>query len=88
MDAIWRVTVMLLSAPLTRQARRDVRFCVIGAITGTVGFVVVAVVLIPALAISGTVVGTLVGLALVVAAIGIARLLGVLHRQVLRIDDR
>ncbi len=80
-----RVVVMLLRAPLTRQALRDLRFCVIGAITGTVGFFAVAVVLIPALAISVTVVGTVVGLALVVGAIGIARLLGVLHRQVLRI---
>jgi signal transduction histidine kinase len=85
MDTIWRLTVMLLGVPFTRQARRDLRFCVIGAITGTVGFVVVAVVLLPALVISGSIVGTVVGLVLVVAAMGIASLLGGLHRQVLRI---
>jgi signal transduction histidine kinase len=85
MDTIWRLTVMLLGVPFTRQARRDLRFCVIGAITGTVGFVVVAVVLLPAVVISGSIVGTVVGLLLVVAAMGIASLLGGLHRQVLRI---
>jgi signal transduction histidine kinase len=79
-----RVAVLLFGAPFTRQARRDLRFCLIGAITGLVGFIVVAVVLIPALAVSASIVGTLAGLALVIAAIGIARLLGVLHRQLLR----
>ncbi len=44
----------------------------------------IAVVLVPALVISVSIVGTLAGLALVVAAIGIARLLGELHRRVLR----
>ena len=85
MGTIWRVGVMLLSAPLTRQARRDLRFCLVGAFTGTIGFFVVAVVLITALVISGTVIGAVIGLVLIVAAIGIARLLGALHRQLLRI---
>lgn len=86
MDGIWRVTVLLLRAPFTRRARRDLMFCVIGAITGGTGFVVVAVVvvLVPALIISVSVLGTVVGLLLVVAAIGIARGLGALHRRVLR----
>jgi signal transduction histidine kinase len=84
MDSIRRVAVAVLRAPFTRRALRDLRFCVIGAITGAVGFVVVTVVLLPALVISGSIVGTVVGLMLVVAAIGIARQLGVLHRRVLR----
>ena len=40
MDGIWRVTVLLLRAPFTRQAWRDVWFCVAGAITGVAGFAV------------------------------------------------
>jgi hypothetical protein len=60
MDGIRRVTVMLLRetlrAPFTRRAWRDVRFCAIGAVTGVAGFAVVAAVLVPALAISGSVV--------------------------------
>ena len=85
MDGIGRVTVMLLRAPFTRRARRDLGFCAAGAITGLVGFVVVAVVLIPALVISVSIVGTVIGLALVVAALCIARGLGGLHRRVRRI---
>jgi hypothetical protein len=80
MDGIRRVTVMLLRetlrAPFTRRAWRDVRFCATGAITGVAGFAVVAAVLVPALAISGSVVGAVIGLPLVVAAIGVARRLG------------
>jgi signal transduction histidine kinase len=87
MDGIRRVAVMLLRetlrAPFTRRAWRDVRFCSIGAITGVAGFAVVAAVLVPALAISGSVVGAVIGLPLVVAAIGVARRLGALHRRVL-----
>jgi signal transduction histidine kinase len=84
MGATRRVTVLLLGAPFTRQARRDLRFCLIGAITGLTGFLVTAAVLLPALVISASIVGTLAGLALVVAAIGIARLLSALHRWLLR----
>lgn len=75
----------LLGAPFSRRARRDLGFCVIGAITGVIGFAAVAVVLLPALVISVSVVGTVVGLALVVAALRIARGLGGLHRRVQRI---
>ena len=34
MKEIWRVTVLLLGAPFTRRARRDVWFCAAEAITG------------------------------------------------------
>jgi signal transduction histidine kinase len=85
MDTIWRVTVRLVSASFTRQALADLGFCVLGAYTGTIGFLVVAVVLIPGVLMIGTIVGAIVGLMLVIAAIGIARLLGALHRGVLRI---
>jgi len=85
MDGIWRVTATLLRAPFTRRARQDLGFCLIGAITGAAGFIVVTVVLVPALVISVSIVGTVVGLLLVVAAIGIARLLAALHRRALRL---
>jgi signal transduction histidine kinase len=85
MDRIGRAAAALLGAPFTRRARRDLGFCAVGAITGLVGFSVVAVVLIPALFISVSIVGTVIGLALVVAALRIARGLGGLHRRVQRI---
>jgi len=85
MNGIGRAAASLLGAPFSRRARRDLRFCAAGAITGLVGFAVVAVVLIPALVISVSIVGTVVGLALVVAALYLARGLGGLHRRVQRI---
>jgi signal transduction histidine kinase len=85
MDGIGRAAALLLGAPFSRRARRDLRFCAAGAITGLVGFALVAVVLIPALVISVSIVGTVVGLALVVAALCLARGLGGLHRRVQRI---
>src|ERR1700685_4611027 len=85
MDRIGRAAASVLGAPFSRRARRDLGFCAAGAITGAAGFVLVAVVLIPALVISGSVVGTVIGLALVVTALCIARGLGGLHRRVQRI---
>lgn len=84
MDGTGRAAA-LLGAPFSRRTRRDLGFCVVGAITGVLGFAAVAVVLLPALVISVSIVGTVVGLALVVAALGIARGLGGLHRRVQRI---
>jgi signal transduction histidine kinase len=84
MGSIRRATAAVLRAPFTRQARRDLVFCLTGALAGVIGFVVVAAVLIPAVVISASVLGTVIGLMLVVAAIGIARRLGALHRRALR----
>jgi signal transduction histidine kinase len=83
MNGIRRVTVLLLGAPYTRRARRDVWFCAVGAITGVTGFAVVAATLVLALAFSASVVGAVVGLLLAVAAVGIARRLGAVHRRAL-----
>jgi signal transduction histidine kinase len=85
METIWRVMVRLVSAPFTRQALGDLGFCVLGAWTGTIGFLLLAVVLLPGMVMIGTIIGAIVGLLLVIAAIGVARLLGTLHRGVLRI---
>ena len=84
MDTGRRVTVRVLGAPFTRQALRDLRFCLIGAVTGLIGFIVVSVVLISGVAATVSVAGAPVGLALVVAVMAIARLLGALHRWLLR----
>ena len=46
MNEIWRVTARLFGAPFTRRARRDLRFCAVGAITGVPGFTVIAVTLV------------------------------------------
>jgi Putative sensor len=85
MDSIGRVTVTLLRLPFTRRARRDLSFCLIGVITGALGFVAAAALLLPAIVVSGSVVGTVIGLAGLIAAIALARLLAGLHRWVLRI---
>jgi len=85
MDGIRRVTVTLLRAPFARRTWSEVRFCVTGAITGAAGFAVVAAVLVLALVLSGSIVGAVIGLPLLVAAVGIARRLGAVHRRALRI---
>jgi signal transduction histidine kinase len=84
MDGIRRVTVTVLRAPFTRRARLDLGFCLGGAVAGVAGFVAVALVLVPALVVSGSVVGTVIGLIGVVAALGLARLLAAGHRRLLR----
>ena len=84
MGSIRRAAATVLRAPFTRRARRDLLFCLTGALAGVIGFLVVAAVLIPAVVISASVLGTVIGLMLVVAAIGIARRLGSLHRRALR----
>jgi signal transduction histidine kinase len=85
MDSIGRVTVALLRLPFTRRARRDLCFCLVGAITGVLGFVAAAALLLPAIVVSGSVVGTVIGLTGIIGAIALARLLAGLHRWALRI---
>jgi signal transduction histidine kinase len=83
MSEIWQVTVLVLRAPFTHRARLDLRFCATGAIVGVAGFAVVAAVLMLGLAMSVSIVGAILGLPLIVAAFGIARRLGALHRRML-----
>lgn len=85
MDRIRRVTVLLLRAPFTRRAWRDVRFCATGAISGVAGFAVVVAMLVLALAFSASIVGAVIGLPLVVAAVAVARQLGGWRRRALRL---
>jgi signal transduction histidine kinase len=83
MDGIRRVTVLLLGAPFTRRARRDLWFCATEAITGLAGFALVVAIGVPGLVISLSIVGAVIGLPLLAAAIGLARLLGAWHRRAL-----
>ena len=83
MNGIRRVTVLLLGAPFTRRARRDVWFCVTEAITGVVGFALVVAIGVPGLVISGSIIGAVIGLPLLAAAIGLARRIGAWHRRAL-----
>ncbi len=84
MESVRRVTAAVFRAPFTRRARREVAYCAAGAITGVAGFVVVMVILLPALVISGSVLGTVVGLLMLVGVLALARRLGALHRWLLR----
>jgi signal transduction histidine kinase len=85
MDGIRRAAVRILGAPFTRRARRDVGFCVVGALTGAAGFVVVVATLVAALVLCASIAGAVIGLPLAVAAITLARLLATLHRGTLRL---
>jgi len=84
MENIRRVAATVLRAPFTRRTRREVCYCAAGAVTGLVGFVLVMVILVPALFISASVLGTVAGLLMVVAVLALARRLGALHRLLLR----
>jgi signal transduction histidine kinase len=84
MESIRRVAGTVVGAPFTRQARRDVFYCVAGAIAGVAGFALVMIILVPAFFISASVLGTVVGLLMIVAVLALARQLGALHRLLLR----
>ena len=84
METIRRVAGTVARAPFTRRARREVCYCVAGAIAGVAGFALVMIILVPALFISASVLGTVVGLLMVVAVLALARWLGGLHRLLLR----
>lgn len=84
MERIRRVAGTVIRAPFTRRARRELCYCVAGAIAGVAGFVLVMIILVPALFISASVLGTVVGLLMVVAVLALARRLGALHRLLLR----
>ena len=63
-------------APLRRQFRRDLLFCLASGLLGLAGFAVTAGLLLPGLVISGSVLGIAVGLLLVIAATRAARQAG------------
>jgi signal transduction histidine kinase len=84
MNRIRRVTVTVVRAPFTRRAWLDVRFCLLNAVAGVLGFVLLVALLAPSMLVAGSVVGTVAGLAGLVTALRLARLLGAAHRRLLR----
>jgi signal transduction histidine kinase len=68
-------------APLTVQARRDVRYCLISVPLGLATFAVTVILLPAGLLISGSVLGTVVGLMLLVLNQRLARRFGGWHRR-------
>ncbi|MGD0559745.1 MAG: sensor domain-containing protein [Streptosporangiaceae bacterium] len=84
MESARRVMAAVFRAPFTRRARRELAYCAAGAVTGVAGFILVMVILLPALVISGSVLGTVGGLLMIVGVLVLARRLGVLHRWLLR----
>jgi signal transduction histidine kinase len=84
MESIRRVAGTVAGAPFTRRGRRDVFYCVAGAIAGVAGFALVMIILVPAFLISASVLGTVVGLLMIVAVLALARRLGALYRLLLR----
>jgi signal transduction histidine kinase len=83
-DELRRVAGIILGAPLTRQARRDLLYCVLGGVTGYLGFVVMVVLLAFGLTVSASVLGTVVGLLLITLTLRLSRRLSSLHRRLLR----
>jgi signal transduction histidine kinase len=84
METIRRVAGTVVRAPFTRRARRELLYCLAGAIVGVAGFLLIMGMLLPALLISASVLGTVVGLLMVVTLLALARRLGALHRLLLR----
>ncbi len=80
-DAPVTLARQVLCAPLSRRARRDVRYCLVSIPLGIATCWAVGWVLGPSLLVSGSVVGTAIGLLGVVLGLRIARWAGGLHRR-------
>jgi len=76
-----RVAGIVLGAPLARRTRRELLYCGVGGLAGTLGFGVVVVLLAFGLTVSVSVLGTVVGLLLITLTLRLSRRLGSLHRR-------
>jgi signal transduction histidine kinase len=83
-DELRRVAGIIFGAPLTRWARRDLLYCVLGGLAGWLGFWVMIALLAIGLTISASVLGTVVGLLLTTVTLRLSRRLSSLHRRLLR----
>ena len=83
-DELRRVAGIILGAPLTRRARRDLLYCGVGGLAGLLGFWVMIVLLAFGLTVSASVLGTVVGLLLITLTLRLSRRLSSLHRRLLR----
>jgi signal transduction histidine kinase len=80
-EEIRRVAGIVLTAPLTRRARRELLYCGLGGLAGIAGFWVTLVLLVLGLTVSASVLGTVVGLLLLTLALRLSRRIGSLHRR-------
>jgi signal transduction histidine kinase len=83
-DELRRVAGIILGAPLTPRACRDLLYCAAGGLTGLLGFLVMIVLLAFGLTVSVSVLGTVVGLLLITLTLRLSRRLSSLHRRLLR----
>jgi signal transduction histidine kinase len=83
-DELRRLAGIILGAPLTRRARRDLLYCGVGGLAGYLGFVVMIVLLALGFTVSVSVLGTVVGLLLITLTLRLSRRLSSLHRRLLR----
>src|SRR3954469_3332443 len=83
-DELRRVAGIILGAPLTPWALRDLLYCVFGGLTGLLGFLVMVVLLAFGLTVSVSVLGTVVGLLLITLTLRLSRRLSSVHRRLLR----
>jgi len=81
-EELRRLAGIILAAPLDRRTRRELLYCGVGGLAGTLGFVVVVVLLASGLTVSVSVLGTVVGLLLITLTLRLSRRLGSLHRRV------
>ncbi len=73
---------LVLRAPFSARARREIEYCLVAVPVGLAGFLVVVWVLVPSLLVSASVLGTVVGLVGVVLALRLARRFGSLYRRI------
>jgi len=78
------VAGIIIGAPLTRWARRNLLYCGISGLTGLLGFWIMVVLLAFGLTISASVLGTVVGLLLITLTLRLSRRVSALHRRLLR----
>jgi signal transduction histidine kinase len=83
-DELRRIAGIILGAPLTRRAGRDLLYCGAGGLAGYLGFVVMVVLLALGFTVSASVLGTVVGLLLITVTLRLSRRLSSLHRRLLR----
>jgi signal transduction histidine kinase len=70
-----------LRAPVSRRARSEVLYCVLGLPLSIAGFVLAFALLAPGLLLTASVLGTIAGLGLLIAATWLCRGLGAAHRR-------
>ena len=80
-EEIWRVTGLILEAPLTRRNRRELLYCGLGGLAGALGFYILVVLLVAGLTVSVSIIGTVVGLLLIILTLRLSRRIGALHRR-------